>query len=287
MIKDILTAAGVLHKQGRFPKPPADTYAVYFDDVEKAGADRVPLVAGKRLPGVRHHDVTVEVYEPKPDDKTEATIEAELDTRGLEWSKQDRYWLQDVQRYQVIYEFSMAKRTKETITLGSGKIYLKAFAEAMPTVEELCVESNLLGHIKGGASLEYTEETYEEKDDLGYVLKIITTSEEAILKCGLLTWNGETLSKLIDRYKTTEASGKRTTKIGGAGNAQGGYYAICFMHEDKTDGNVWIMIKGRNTAGATLTFAADEGTVIEPEFKAMPHDNAGTLIEFIEEIPAA
>lgn len=180
----------------------------------------------------------------------------------------------------------MAKRDKETITLGSGKIYLQAFADSMPTVETLCVEDNLLGYIKGGASLEYTEETYEEKDDLGIVSKIITTSEEALLKCGLLTWNGETLSKLIDRCKSTTASGKRTTKIGGAGNSQGGYYAICFAHEDPTDGNLWILIKGRNTAGATLTFATDAGTIMEPEFKAMPHDDAGTLIELIEETPA-
>ena len=181
----------------------------------------------------------------------------------------------------------MAKRDKNTITLGSGKIYLNAFSDSMPTVDTLCVDGNLLGYIKGGAALEYTEETYEEKDDLGYVSKIITTSEEAVLKCGLLTWNGATLKKLIDRCTSSEASGKRTTKIGGAGNAQGGYYAICFKHEDATDGNLWILIKGRNTAGATLTFASDEGTVVEPEFKAMPQDDSGTLIELIEEIPTA
>lgn len=179
----------------------------------------------------------------------------------------------------------MAKRDKDTITLGSGKIYLQAFSASMPTVDTLCVESNLLGYIKGGASLEYTQETYEEKDDLGYVSKIITTNEEAVLKCGLLTWNGTTLKKLLDRCSSTEASGKRTTKIGGAGNAQGGYYAICFYHEDKTDGDLWILIKGRNTAGATLTFATDAGTTVEPEFKALPHDSDGTLVELIEEIP--
>ena len=181
----------------------------------------------------------------------------------------------------------MAKRDKKTITLGSGKIYLTDFSENMPTVDTICKEDNLLGYIKGGAALEYTEETYEEKDDLGYVSKIITTSEEALLRCGLLTWNGETLAKLVERCKTTAADGKRTTKIGGAGNSKGGYYAICFLHEDPVDGNLWILIKGRNTAGATLTFAADEGTVVEPEFKAMPHDAAGTLVELIEEIPAA
>lgn len=181
----------------------------------------------------------------------------------------------------------MAKRDKNVITLGSGKIYLQTFSDEMPTVETICKEENLLGFIKGGAALEYTEETYEEKDDLGIVYKIITTSEDALLKCGLLTWNGETLKKLIDRCKSTVEEGKRVTKIGGAGNAQGGYYAICFAHEDKTDGNLWVLIKGRNTAGATLTFATDAGTVVEPSFKAMPHDKDGTLIELIEEVPAA
>lgn len=181
----------------------------------------------------------------------------------------------------------MAKRDKKSITLGSGKIYVQAFADEMPTVDTLCVDDNLLGYIKGGAELSYTQETYEEKDDLGFCSKIITTSEEAILKCGLLTWNGETLKKLVDRCGVTEESGKRVTKIGGAGNAQGTYYAICFLHEDKTDGNLWIMIKGLNTAGFTLTFATDAGTVVEPEFKAMPHDDDGTLIELIEETTAA
>lgn len=181
----------------------------------------------------------------------------------------------------------MAKRDKKTITLGSGRIYLKEFDDktGMPNTTALCTDENLLGYIKGGAALEYTDEPYEEKDDLGYVSKIITTNEEALLKCGLLTWNGDTLTKLIDRAKVTTENGLRTTKIGGAGNSQGKNYVICFFHEDKADGNLWILIKGRNTAGATLTFAADEGTVVEPEFKALPHDDAGTLIELIEEVP--
>ena len=181
----------------------------------------------------------------------------------------------------------MAKRDKTNITLGSGKIYITPYTDAVPSVETLCVADNLLGYIKGGASLEYTQETYEEKDDLGYVSKIITTSEEAILKCGLLTWNGTTLQSLIDRCQVTEAAGKRTVKIGGAANGQGHNYAICFHHEDSTDGDLWILIVGRNTAGATLTFSKDEGTVLEPEFKAMPHDDNGTLVQLIEEIATA
>lgn len=181
----------------------------------------------------------------------------------------------------------MAKRDKTNITLGSGKIYIQPYTDAVPTVDTLCVEENLLGYIKGGASLEYTEEPYEEKDDLGYVSKVITTSEEAVLKCGLLTWNGNTLKNLIERCSVTEGNGKRTVKIGGAGNSQGATYAVCFHHEDANDGDLWILIVGRNTAGATLTFAKDAGTVIEPEFKALPQDDAGTLVQLIEETTTA
>lgn len=180
----------------------------------------------------------------------------------------------------------MPKRDKKTITIGSGLPYLIPYTDTIPTIEEICVDENLLGYTKGGAALEYTDEPYEEKDDLGRVSKIITTSEEALLKLGLLTWNGTTLASLIDRCQTEEKEGKRITKIGGAGNAQGKYYVVCFHHIDKKDGDLWVMIVGRNTAGATLTFAPDEGTVIEPEFKAIPHDENGTLVQLIEEIPA-
>lgn len=179
------------------------------------------------------------------------------------------------------------KRDGKTITLGSGKIYLMEATDTIPTTDAICIPDNLLGHIKGGASLEYTQETTKESDDLGLVTKIVTTTEEAILKCGLITWNGKTLTKLIDRCGSTESSGIRTTKIGGHGNSQGKYYAVCFHHEDATDGDVWVLIVGRNTAGATLAFATDAGTVIEPEFTAIPHDEEGTLVEFIEEIPAS
>lgn len=182
----------------------------------------------------------------------------------------------------------MAKRTKENITLGSGKAYIMEYASGtIPTVDSICTPEHILGYIKGGAELSYTEETYEEKDDLGFASKIITTTEEAILKLGLLTWNGKTLEYLVDRCKATEASGKRTIKIGGAGNARGKEWVICFAHEDKQGGNLWVLIRGKNTAGFTLTFATDAGTVIEPEFKALPQDTDGTLIQIIEEIDAA
>lgn len=105
MVNSILTAADVQFRRTRFPSPPAATYAVYTDDLETNGPDTDP---GR----VVIHNVTVEVYEPLPDDNKEAAIEAALNAQGIPWTKQDRYWLQDVQRYQVIYEFSYVEKRR-------------------------------------------------------------------------------------------------------------------------------------------------------------------------------
>ena len=175
----------------------------------------------------------------------------------------------------------------DKITLGSGKAYIMEYNGTMPEVTAICVDDNELGKIQGGAELTYTAETHEEKDDLGTVAKVVITAEEAILKLGLITFNGETLAKLADRCKVTEASGKRTLHIGGAGNAQGKEWVVCFHHHDAVDGDIWVMVRGANQAGMTLTFAVDAGTKIEPEFKALPCDDNGTLITYIEEVKAS
>lgn len=106
MIRDILTAAGIIHRQARFTRPPAETYAVYFDDVTTDAPDPVVPPFAEGLPRVYTHDVSVELYEPEPDDAAEAAIEAAIDAQGLPWTKQARYWLQDAQRYQVVYSLT-------------------------------------------------------------------------------------------------------------------------------------------------------------------------------------
>ena len=177
----------------------------------------------------------------------------------------------------------------DKITLGSGKAYVAEYdaAAGIPSETEICKPENLLGKIKGGAELAYTTETHEEKDDLGTVAKVVITAEEALLKLGLITFNGVTLAKLADRCKVTTAAGKRTVHIGGAGHAQGKEWVVCFHHEDPIDGDIWVIVRGANQAGLTLTYAVDAGTRIEPQFKALPQDDDGTLITYIEEIKAA
>ena len=172
---------------------------------------------------------------------------------------------------------------KEKIVLGSGSIFMMDYEGTVPDIEK---EEHRLGHVSGGASVEYTPEYYTATDDFGVVSKTIITKEEALLKGGICTWCGDTLEKLCSTARVTIESGKRIVKIGGAGNQNGKSYVILFAHKDKQDGNIYVLVVGRNQAAITIAFAKDAETVINPEFKAEPQDDEGTLIKYIEEIPA-
>lgn len=173
----------------------------------------------------------------------------------------------------------------DRIVLGSGKLYVTTFTDKIPTDAELEVKENIIGYIQGGASLSYKPTFYEAKDDLGLVVKKIVTEEEATLTSGIMTWNGETLKKLCATARTDDKgeSGQtvKTVKIGGIDNYNGESYVIRFVHKD-SDGVIRITIRGTNEAGFEIAFAKDKETVINAEFKALPMDNEGTLIEYRE-----
>lgn len=179
------------------------------------------------------------------------------------------------------------KRDAEVITLGSGNLMIKEYTDTMPAYSEFKEETDLLGRIQGGATLEYKGTWYDAKDDTGKAVKTIITEEEATLKSGILTWNGETLEKLCSTARVTESEGIRNVKIGGVGNHNGKSYALCFHHVDKADGDVYIVIRAVNQGGFSLAFVKDKETVIDAEFKCLPQDKEGTLIQYHEEIAAA
>lgn len=105
MVKEILTAAGITARGSRFTKPPAGTYAVWSDDITTDGPDGMP-------PMIFTHSVTVELYEPRPDDAAVAALEAQLSAYGLHWTKQSRFWIKAEQMYQTIYEFTYTEKRR-------------------------------------------------------------------------------------------------------------------------------------------------------------------------------
>lgn len=182
----------------------------------------------------------------------------------------------------------MEKKT-ERIVLGSGHLYVAEFTGELPDLITIEKAENRLGYIQGGAALDYKPSFYEAKDDFGKITKVIMTDEEATMKSGVLTWDGNTLTKICDTARVDETSkpGYRIVRIGGVGNQKGKKYIILFVHEDKTDGDIRVMIVGNNQAGFSFAFLKDKETVVDVEFKAQPMDEEGTLIYYEEELPTA
>lgn len=179
------------------------------------------------------------------------------------------------------------RQNTDTITLGSGKIYFGTYDGALPSIADvkaLCTAENELGAVKGGATLGYKETHYTAKDDSGRYEKEILTEDEASLKCGLITFNGETLDIIVSTAKTATEDGYRITDIGGSENYKDKSCVLVFYHEDKEDGDIYVVVRGVNQAGFSLAFAKDKESTIEPEFKCRPMGGSGVLIRYIEEI---
>ena len=106
MVRRVLTGAGFeegkTFKETRFLKPPKTTYALFMDSYTRRGADGLNLITD--------HMYTIELYAYKADPEAEARIEAMLDQLGLEFEKDERYWIQEEQLYQTVYRFDYIEK---------------------------------------------------------------------------------------------------------------------------------------------------------------------------------
>lgn len=176
----------------------------------------------------------------------------------------------------------------EQIILGSGDLYVTDFTGTIPEDTVIEVEENLIGRIKGGASLEYKPTEYEVADDAYKVIKRFVISEETTFKSGVLTWNLEVLNKLIaaGTYSDDEA-GKRTLKFGGNGARVMKEFLVHFVHTEPGGNKFTITLVGTASNGFSLAFAPDKETVIDAEFKAKGHDASGTQVIMTESYTVA
>lgn len=104
MIATLLKNAKIPAKESRYPDPPATTYAIYFDDIETDGPDGFNWI--------KYHDGAVEFYEPRKDAQAEKAFEDQLDAAGIQYTKSSRTWVSAIQRYQVIYEFTLIEKRR-------------------------------------------------------------------------------------------------------------------------------------------------------------------------------
>lgn len=99
VVADILDKTGIINKETRFIKPPDKTYAVYHRSMHRRGSDERNRIT--------EEDCTIELYAYEKDCESESLIEAELESRGIEYDRQERIWIDEEHLYQTIYEFTV------------------------------------------------------------------------------------------------------------------------------------------------------------------------------------
>lgn len=184
--------------------------------------------------------------------------------------------------------------TTDDVVLGSGDMFIcdtatekfndleigkKAFYEALE------VEDYQIGHIQGGASLEYTSEWKKVKDDYKVIVKQFLTNEEVKLKGGILAWNASVLETLCATARVTEDNENhiKLVKIGGTQNTNGKKYFIHFRHKRDDGTYIRVTIVGICENGFTLAFDPEKETVLDPVFSAQAGDSEGTLVYYSEQ----
>ena len=79
--------------------------------------------------------------------------------------------------------------TKDML-LGSGDLYIMAYSGGgIPEDTTIETEANMIGGIKGGATISYTPTIYSVSDDMRRMKKSLITAEEATFKTGYLSFD--------------------------------------------------------------------------------------------------
>lgn len=183
----------------------------------------------------------------------------------------------------------MAKR----IALGSGKIYLTTktaemdFADIEAVIEQYALPANEFAAVKNGASVTYTPTMYSASDDLSRFTKTITQDEVVTLGCGLITINSDVLNALVDTARVEKKEKAEIIRIGGAGNAKGDSYLLIFEHLDAKDGNIYVVIVGKNSGELSFSFQKSNETILNPVFTAEGMDDDGTKMAIVMQKPEA
>lgn len=178
-------------------------------------------------------------------------------------------------------------QTKEIdrIQLGSMDFYVIEFAGTIPENAVIETEANMIGRTKNGGTVNYTANWYTAESDDGKAKKSRLTGETASISYGNITWNGNTIAKMVATARVSEKDGKRITKIGGVSNDNGKRYLIRGVHKDAVDGDVRITGVGVNTGGWEAVYSPTQETNINPSFALEPKlDNEGTLLIYEEEV---
>lgn len=165
------------------------------------------------------------------------------------------------------------KAEPENILLGGGDVYAMNFAGIIPEHNAIETEENMIGGIKGGASITYTPTLYTVKDDMRKFAETLVVGEEVIFKTGYLKWKLGDLARLALSANLTETEGEQTLTIGG--NAVIQQTLLRFVHITKEKKKFRITVVGVPATGFELAFNPEAESVINAEFAGQPFTDGG------------
>ena len=104
---------------------------------------------------------------------------------------------------------------EKEMLLGSGDLYIVAYTGTIPENEDIEIESNRIGGIKGGATLTYKPTIYSTTDDMRRMKKSLITAEEATFKSGFLSFDLGEIAKLCLGAAFNTSGEEDTLEVGG------------------------------------------------------------------------
>lgn len=174
------------------------------------------------------------------------------------------------------------KKEANRIAIGSVDIYMTVFTgtsiDDIPADNVIETEENLIGRTKDGGEITYTPAFYSAKSDDGKAARTEMTDDSATVSFGLITWNGDTITKLVPTASATISGGKRRTLIGGVTNKDDKTYLVRAVHKDKVKGDVRYTFIGKNVAGFAASYKPSQETTITPNITAEPFDNGRLIV---------
>ena len=176
--------------------------------------------------------------------------------------------------------------TKDML-LGSGDLYIMEYSGgAIPENTTIEVAGNMIGGIKGGATVSYTPTIYSVSDDMRRMKKSLITAEEATFKTGYLSFDLGEIAKIAlgSSLQSSYSGTKSTLSVGGGQTIT--EYLLRFVHTMGNGKKVRITMIGTPVSGFELAFSPENESVINAEFSAVPMNAQGNLFTIEVEQPA-
>ena len=166
--------------------------------------------------------------------------------------------------------------TKDML-LGSGDLYIMAYTGQIPEDGTIETEGNMIGGIKGGATISYTPTIYSVSDDMRRIKKSLITAEEATFKTGYLSFDLGEIAKIAlgSTLQSSYSGTKSTLSVGGGQTIS--EYVLRFVHTMGNGKKVRVSMIGTPVSGFELAFSPENESVINAEFSAVPMNNKGHL----------